>query len=225
MAAGATHQTTVEENRWPWTTPVPQGCARMGRRQGSGWARAAGGTDGRRHSPTWRDFPCSSIIRHHAADRLAGPSRGSCACATRNECKRDAGLASAAIRHPAAIRSDLDHVAECVSEGPRFPGEILCEPRTITDTRWTPVATPGRPRQGAPPSNRGATPTIGDCHAREESQENRAETRRLQEEAEEAPPSRRWWLIHSRLLVLVSAPAVCAAGRRGAGLPPAEARL
>jgi hypothetical protein len=32
---------------------------------------------------------------------------------------------------------------------------------------------------------------IGDCHASEESPENRAETRRLQEEAEEAPPSRR----------------------------------
>ena len=158
MAAGATHQTTVEESRRPWTTPVPQDRARMGRRPRSGWARAAGRTDGRRCSLAWRDFPCSSIIRHHAADRLAGPSRGGCTCATRNECKRDAGLASAdrSIRHPAAIRSDLDHVAACVSDGPRFSGEILSELRTITDTRWTPVGTPGRPRQGAPPSNQGA---------------------------------------------------------------------
>ncbi len=31
----------------------------------------------------------------------------------------------------------------------------------------------------------------GDCHAREESQEDRTQTRRLQEEAEEAPRSRR----------------------------------
>jgi hypothetical protein len=32
---------------------------------------------------------------------------------------------------------------------------------------------------------------IGECHAREDSQEDRAQTRRVQEEAEEAPPARR----------------------------------